>query len=506
MTPAPEQPRGEAIVEATGIRKHYSGVQALNGVDLTIHAGEAIGLLGANGAGKSTLIKVISGMVAPDDGTVRVDGKVLPGGAVRAAQQAGISIVPQELNLVPEASVAENMLLWHLPTRSGLVSRRRMANRAREVLEGLEVSLDVTAPVGHLTAVEQRLVMVAAAVSQDARVLILDEPTAALPPEEARHVLDVAARVRDLGKAVVFVSHRLNEVCELVDRAVIMREGEVVGELTGERLTIERIVEGLGGSNLGATGFRISDDDEVHDDSGPPRMIGRKLSGVRVQEVDVSFRSGEILGIAGLVGAGRSELLRLMAGVQPHTGGEIEFDGRPVEKIPRRRRRIGYIGEDRSKNLFREFDVTGNVSLPSLGRFARGGVIRRRREVSAVGDIVGSVGIKGRADSNVWGLSGGNRQKVLLGRWLMSGAEVLLLDEPTAGLDPLARAEVHDLLHGVAANGGSVVVAISDPAELLSLCDRVVVIREGRLVHVERRPFDEGRILSASYAHHPQEI
>lgn len=504
MNPVSGNAPGAVIVEAVGIEKHYAGVQALRGVDLTIRAGEAIGLLGANGAGKSTLIKVISGLADADRGTVSVAGNVLPKGTIRAAQNAGISIVPQELNLVAEASVAENMLLWHLPTRLGLVSRRQMASRSRAVLAGLGVELDTTAPVGDLTVVEQRLVMVAAAVSQEARVLILDEPTAALPPEEARHVLDVARRVRELGKAVVFVSHRLNEVCDLVDRAVVMREGEIVGELSGEGLTIEKMVEGLGGSNLGASGFRPTGD-PVPEHAGTARLVARKLSGNRIQNVDIAFRRGEILGIAGLVGAGRSELLRLIAGVQPSTGGEVEFDGEPVEKLANRRRKIGYVGEDRSQNLFRDFDITGNVSLPSLGRFSRGSVIQRRKEVQAVSGIVDSVGIKGRPESSVWGLSGGNRQKVLLGRWLMSGAEVLLLDEPTAGLDPVARAEVHDLLRGVAAEGGSVVLAISDPAELLSVCDRVIVLREGRLVHVERRPFDEGIILAASYAHHPQE-
>ena len=485
------------VVEVEGVHKRYAGVHALRGVDFRLWPGEIVGLLGANGAGKSTLMKVVAGIVLADEGSVTIGGEELSAhGSIKAAQLAGISVVPQELNLVLDASVAENILLWRLPTRRGLVSRRMLGARAREMLAGLGIELDVEARADALTAVEQRLVMVAAAVSQDARVLILDEPTAALPPDEAQHVLDVAQRVRALGKTVVFVSHRLNEVSALVDRAVVMREGQVVGELRGHDLEVAEMVERLGGTRLDAArGPRAVDVADVR-----TRLVARGVSGSRVRDVDLEVRAGEILGVAGLVGAGRSELLRLLGGVQPITGGELELDGEPLAHVSAPRTKLGYVGEDRSKNLFRDFDITGNVSLPCLPRFTRGWVVRRRDEVDAVRGIVADIKIKGEPRSNVWTLSGGNRQKVLLGRWLLSGAKVLLLDEPTAGLDPVARGEVHGLLRALVRADGAVVVAIADPGELLTLCDRVVVLREGRVTHVESRPFDEGVILAASYA------
>ena len=489
------------VVQVEGIHKRYSGVHALRGVDFHLLPGEIVGLLGANGAGKSTLMKVVSGIVTPDEGRVLIGGAELAHhGSIKAAQSAGISVVPQELNLVLDASVAENILLWRLPTRRWLLSRRQLFAQARSVLAGLDIELPLQRLAGSLTAVQQRLVMVAAAVSQDALVLILDEPTAALPPDEAQHVLDVAKRVRSLGKTVVFVSHRLNEVRAVVDRAVVMREGLVVGELRGTELEVASMVERLGGSRAGASALTRRELAPVS--AGESRLVARGMSGNRVRDIDLEVRSGEILGVAGLIGSGRSELLRLLAGVQHLSDGELLLDGAPLHAVSAPRTKVGYVGEDRSRNLFRDFDVTSNVSMPSLGRFARAGLVSRREEVQAVKGTVSEVRIKGQPGSNVWTLSGGNRQKVLLGRWLLSGAKVLLLDEPTAGLDPIARAEVHDLLRELVRKGGAVVVAIAEPSELLALCDRVVVLREGRLTHVERRPFDESLILAASYADH----
>jgi ABC-type sugar transport system ATPase subunit len=483
------------VVEVAGLRKEYGSVQALRGVDLALYPGEIVGLLGANGAGKSTLIKAIAGLEHADEGTVSVDGEELSRHkGVKAARTAGISVVPQELNLVMTASVAENVLLWGLPTRGGLVNTRAMRRRAREVLAELGVELDVEREASSLTAVEQRLVMVAAAVSQHARVLILDEPTAALPPHEAKHVLDVARQVRTLGKTVLFVSHRLGEVSGLVDRAVVMREGRVIAELREGELEVSKMVDRLGGVRP-ATPAAAPTDTTV----GSARLAARGLSGRRVSGVDVEVRAGEIVGIAGLVGAGRSELIRLLAGVQDTTGGDVLLDGEPLRSVSGLRHKVGYIGEDRNTSLFRDFDITGNMTLPSLKRFSRARMVRRRPEIAATREVVERIQIKGNPTTNVLGLSGGNRQKVLLGRWLMSGADVLLLDEPTAGLDPSARAEVHRLLRALVDDDGAVVVAIAEPAELLALCDRVVVMREGRISHVASRPFDEREILAASY-------
>lgn len=490
------------VVSCVGIRKRYGAVNALCGVDLELWPSEIVSLVGANGAGKSTLIKVIAGVVAADDGVVLVDGEPLPQHNVRAALAAGIAVVHQELNLVQSATVGENILLSNLPRRAGFVRRREVTTRAREVLADLEVDLDPSRPVAECTAVEQRLVMVAAALSQDVRVLILDEPTASLPPEDARHVLEAAKRLRSLGKTVVFVSHRLHEVRKLSDRAVIMRDGAVVDELRGDAIEVHKMVQMLGGrtsAEHAAPHAPASSDAEVV-------VAVRGLGGNRIQGLDLDVRAGEILGIAGLVGSGRSELLRLLGGVQPHSSGELEFEGERIRRMSDRQRRLGYVGEDRGRNLFGEFDVAGNLSLPSLHRLSRARMVRRRHELRSASEIVEQIRLKGHVRSAIWSLSGGNKQKVLLGRWLMSGARVLLLDEPTAGIDVASRGEVYELLREVADTGGAVVVAIADPSELLAACDRVVVLCEGLLTLEARRPFDEAAIMSASYSRHDEPV
>jgi ABC-type sugar transport system ATPase subunit len=487
-----------SLLETRGLTKSYEEVRALKGVDFTLSPGEVVGLVGANGAGKSTLLKILTGTVRPDAGDVLVDGEPIESD-VRAAQAAGIAAVHQELSLVPTASIAENILLWHLPRKAGFVSRRSMHERAAAVLERLGVDLPLDMPAAACTAVQQRLVMVASAMSQDARILILDEPTASLPPEEADHVLQVARGLRDLGKTVVFVSHRLDEVRELVDRAVIMRDGEVVRELGPGELKVDAMMELIGAKKVAELDVRLKQNDRA---AGEVVLSARGLSGTRISELDLDVRAGEILGIAGLIGAGRSELLRLLAGVQKPSAGEIQVHGRPWRSGSAISGKIGYVGERRGDHLFVDFDVTGNVSLPSLRDFKhRSRLLHRKREVDSVGQVLQRIQVKGRPQDDVSGLSGGNKQKILLARWLLVGSKILLLDEPTSGIDVGARAEMHALLRGIAESGGAVVVAIAEPKELLSLCNRVVVLREGHLTHDTDAPFDEGEIIAASYAH-----
>jgi ABC-type sugar transport system ATPase subunit len=489
VEPAGVPERGEPHLSARGLSKSYGQVRALIDADLDLWPGEVLALAGANGAGKSTLIKIISGLVTADSGTIEVDGEPLAAG-IGPARAAGVAVVHQELNLVPTASVAENILLWHLPRRAGLMRGSELRRRAGEVLDELGVKIDLEMPAAECTSVQQRLVMVASAMSQNAGILILDEPTAALPPDEARHVLDIARRLRSLGKVVIFVSHRLEEVCELADRAIVMRDGRIVTELRGGEMRVDALIELIGGK-------RIAELDAVAAARAQPTdhevlVDVRGLAGPRVRPLDLQVRAGEILGVAGLVGAGRSELLRLLAHVQVPEAGEWATNGHDV----------GYIGESRSHSVFKDFDVAGNLSLPSLSRFRRAGVLlRRRAELRGAREILEQLKVKGKAASPIWSLSGGNQQKVLLGRWLMSGARTLVLDEPTIGIDVGARAEVHTLLRAAAADGRGVVVAIADPKELLGICDRVVVLAEGRLALECEAPFDEGQVVSACYAH-----
>ena len=484
-----ERREGTPHLSARGVSKRYGHVRALVDADFELWREEVVALAGANGAGKSTLVKILSGLVTPDSGTVEVDGEPL-GHGIAAARAAGIAVVHQELNLVPTASVAENILLWNLPRRAGFWRRGEIRERARAVLEEIGAEVDPDAIAGECTSVEQRLVMVASAMSQEASVLILDEPTAALPPDESRHVLDIARRLRSLGKVVVFVSHRLEEVCEIADRTVVMRDGRVVEELAGEQIQVPRLIELIGGR-------RVAEADAAAQAAAgepPTREVlvsVRGLEGPKVRPLDLDVRAGEILGVAGLIGSGRSELLRLLAGVQEAHGGKFE----------KQAERVGYIGESRAHSVFHDFDVSGNLSLPSLGRFRQAGFVRRRDELKGTREVMEQLNVKGRPSSPIWALSGGNQQKVLVGRWLMSGAQVLILDEPTVGIDVGARAEVHGLLRDAASEGRGVVVAIADPKELLDLCDRVIVLAEGQKTLEVHSPFAEEDVVSASYAH-----
>ncbi|MGB9182712.1 MAG: sugar ABC transporter ATP-binding protein [Solirubrobacteraceae bacterium] len=484
------------VLSTVGVFKSYDEVQALRGVDFSLYPGEVVGLVGANGAGKSTLIRILTGLVAPDAGEVMAEGTPMRP-TIQAARAAGVTAVHQELNLVPAATVAENVLLWNLPRRAGMVSRREMRRRAGEVVAQLGVELPLDMPAAELTAVQQRLVMVAAALSQNAKVLILDEPTASLPADEAQHVLKVARELRRLGKSVVFVSHRLDEVVAVVDRAVVMRDGRVVRELAPGEVDIETMMELIGAKRVAALDRRLR-----HPISNRTEVIlsARGVYGSRVRELELDVRGGEILGVAGLVGAGRSELLRLLAGVQRHRAGELLLRGKSWSRDAARGE-VGYVGERRGDHLFADFDVSSNVSLPSLGRFKHWRcLLDAKQEHNSVADVLGRTGVKGGPRDTMGSLSGGNKQKVLLARWLLVESKVLILDEPTAGVDVGARAELHALLREIADAGGAVVVAISDPKELLALCNRVIVLREGRLTLDTVAPFHEGEILAASYA------
>jgi ribose transport system ATP-binding protein len=420
---------------------------------------------------------------------VEVDGEPLSPG-IAAARAAGIAVVHQELNVVPTASVAENILLWRLPRKGGMLSRRAMKERAGKVLADLGVDLPLDLPAAECTSAQQRLVMIAAALSQEAGVLILDEPTAALPPDESRHVLEIAERLRGLGKVVVFVSHRLEEVRQIADRAVVMRDGTVVEELVGDAIDVDTLVELIGGRRVAE-----ADAAAAHGEPTDRTVLVevRRLAGPKVKPLDLQVRAGEILGVAGLVGSGRSELLRLLAGVQVPQSGEWMVGGEDP---------VGYIGEARSHSVFYDFDVAANLSLPSLGRFRTGGLfVHRRSELKEAHKVMADLNVKGRSNDPIWALSGGNQQKVLLGRWLMSGVKTLILDEPTVGIDVGARAEVHALLRAAAADGRGVVVAIADPKELLGLCDRIIVLTEGQVTMEAEGTFEETHVVSAFYAH-----
>ncbi|MGA6165088.1 sugar ABC transporter ATP-binding protein [Amycolatopsis magusensis] len=499
------------LVAMTGISKSYGGVRALRDAGFTVHAGEVHALLGENGAGKSTLMRVLAGEVGGYQGEIRIDGEPVRFGGPADAQRAGISMISQELDLVPALSVAENIFLGREPrTRLGALDRRRMLTAARELLARTGVDLEPKRPVEHLRTGEQQLVTIAKALSLDARVLLMDEPTSALPPAEAEQLFRVIAELRAGGTGIVYISHRMAEIGRLADRATVLRNGRVVAEFDAREMTAEQASEAMVGrrvDQLYGTGPGNADGRallEVEDLAVRPR---RPVPGRR-EPAGVSLRvaEGEIVGLAGLLGSGRTELLETLYGVGApgRWTGRVRLHGREIHpKGPRDalRHGIAFVPEDRrTSGLALEHSVLANTVLSVVGRIARFGMIRAARERQAAMSTAERLGItlSGLA-APAGSLSGGNQQKVVLGRNLLTEPALLLLDDPTRGVDVGAKAEIYRLLAGIAAQGVGVLLASSELAELTGVCDRVVVLREGRSVReLHTAEAGEAELLAAS--------
>jgi ribose transport system ATP-binding protein len=483
------------------IDKSFDGVHAVKRVSWDVRAGEVHGLVGENGAGKSTLIKIASGVLLPDAGVVEVGGKATIG-SVRAAQQAGLAAVHQEIPLVPQLNAAENILLGaRYPTRAGVVvDWRRVRRQAEEALGRLGASIPVDQPVGTLSPAMQTMVVLARALSQDARVLILDEPTGSLTDRESGHLFEVIRRLRGDGVAVVYVSHRLEEVLELCDRITVMSDGNLIATEDAAVLSIDRLIELM----VGRAADQIFPD--RHAMPGEVVLAAEKLTGRRLSGVDLQVRAGEVLGVAGLGGSGRSELLRLLSGVQRPYAGRLVLRGRARRwRSPKAALRAGVAlvpEERRSLGLVLTQSVGENLVSAVLGRLALLGAVRRPGRERARGEELVE-GLRIRVASlgqDVTELSGGNQQKVVLGKFLACDPTVLLLDEPTRGIDVGTKAEIYRLVRELAGQGRAVVFVSSELPEVLGLADRIVVLHEGRLVaELSADDADEERVLGFCY-------
>ncbi|MFC4502712.1 MULTISPECIES: sugar ABC transporter ATP-binding protein [Streptomyces] len=494
---APEPP----LLSMSAITKSFPGVRALDGVDLDVQAGEVHCLLGQNGAGKSTLIKILAGAHQPDGGTIRWRGERVALPSPIAAMRLGIATIYQELDLMEHQSVAENVHLGHEPTAAGFVVRRKAAQASTAaLLKRLgHPEIDPSRPVGELPAAQRQIVSMARALSHDVRLIVMDEPSAALDPDEVDNLFRIVGGLTADGVAVVYISHRLEEIRRIGDRVTVLKDGRGVAAGLPARTTPAREVIAL---MTGRDVEYVFPGRPAEAPAGESVLQVRGLArDVEFAPLDLDLRPGEIVGLAGLVGSGRSEILETIYGARKPSAGQVTVDGRKLRTGSVRaavRAGLGLAPEERkAQALLMLESVTRNVSVSSLSRFSRAGWIDRNAERAAARDSIRELSL--RPDDPavpVRTLSGGNQQKAVLARWLLRGCRVLLLDEPTRGVDVGARAELYAVIRRLADEGLAVLLVSSEVPEVLGLADRVLVLREGRVVHTAPAgELDEHRVL-----------
>ncbi|MEU3681555.1 sugar ABC transporter ATP-binding protein [Streptomyces sp. NPDC030592] len=494
---APEPP----LLSMSGITKSFPGVRALDGVDLDVQAGEVHCLLGQNGAGKSTLIKVLAGAHQPDTGTIRWRGEDVTLRSPIAAMRLGIATIYQELDLVEHLSVAENVHLGHEPTAAGFVVRGRAAKASTAaLLKRLgHPEVDPGRLVGDLSAAQQQIVSMARALSHDVRLIVMDEPSAALDPDEVDNLFRIVADLTADGVAVVYISHRLEEIRRIGDRVTVLKDGRAVaGGLPAESTPTREVVALMTGRNVEYVFPERPTEPPVAEPVLKVEGLSREGE---FAPLDLEVRPGEIVGLAGLVGSGRSEILETVYGARKATTGRVLVGGQPLRPGSVRaavRAGLGLAPEERkAQALLMLESVTRNVSVSAMSRFSRGGWIDRGAELGAAREATRELSLRPDNPSvPVRTLSGGNQQKAVLARWLLRGCRVLLLDEPTRGVDVGARAELYAVIRRLADEGLAVLLVSSEVPEVLGLADRVLVLREGRVVHeAPARELDEPRVL-----------
>jgi ribose transport system ATP-binding protein len=474
-----------SLLQLSGISKRYYGVQALNAIDLTVERGEIHALLGENGAGKSTLMKILAGVEHPDTGTIHFDGQARRFATYHDAIAVGIGIVFQEFSLIPDLDAVDNIFLGHEQVgRFGLLRKRSMRERAQALCARLGVDIDMACPVKHLSVAQQQFVEIAKALALDARLLILDEPTATLTPGEATLLFDVMQELKRQGVAMIFISHHLEEIFQVCDRITVLRDGANAGGMATAQSDIDQLVQMMVGRKL-ACGFPAK-----------PATLAAEVV-LEVKQVQLSRKGpcnrfklhrGEILGFAGLVGSGRTELALAVIGASPSVRRELWLHGAPVnlhDPAVALAHGIGLLPESRkSEGLVLDFSIRENISLNNLGKYEGAGkLIDRHRERDSVAGLMKALAIKAPGpESKVINLSGGNQQKVVIARWINHQCKILIFDEPTRGIDVGAKAEIYALMRRLTEQGYSIILISSELPEIIGMSDRVAVFNKGAIV------------------------
>ncbi len=495
------------VLEMRDVRKRFGSTQALDGVSMALYPGEIHALLGENGAGKSTLIKIMTGVTQPDTGEMLIDGQAVQVTSSQDGQRLGVAAIYQEPMIFPDLSVAENIFIGHRK-RGRIVNRRRMRVEAETVLARLGVQLDVAAPARGLTLAEQQTVEIAKAISLDVRVLIMDEPTASLSAHEVRQLFRIVGTLRAAGVAVLFISHRMEEVFEISDRVTILRDGRWISTTPRGQLTPAAAIRGMVGREVVEL---------FHRTRRPPGEVRLAVSELHREGVfrGITFevRAGEVLGFAGLVGARRTDVGLALFGVAPADGGTVTLDGESISvRSPQQATKLGiaYTTEDRRQlGLVFPMSIAANISLPSLPRYLNGmGLVRRADERVAAERFRERLRIRAPGvDTAAAALSGGNQQKVVLSKWLETRPRVLILDEPTRGIDVGAKVEVHQLIDELAAEGMAIILISSDLPEVLAMSDRILVMREGRqMTIIDHADATQESVLAAAMGQSAAEV
>jgi ribose transport system ATP-binding protein len=463
-----------------GITKRFPGVTALDEVDFELEKGEVHVLLGENGAGKSTLIKMLSGAYQPDEGEILLDGEPVSISSATVAQELGISTIYQEFNLVPQLTTAENIFLGRQPRRFGFVDRRKMGEDARKLLERMKVRVAPAALVSTLGVAQRQMVEIAKALSLNARILVMDEPTASLSGQEVERLFEIIRGLKEEEVSMIFISHHLEEVAEIGDRVTVLRDGKVVDRVPAGTARSEFVRMMVGRSVEDQFPRRRSEVGEI-------LLEAKNLSREGVlEDVSLQVRAGEVVGIAGIVGAGRTELARAIFGVDPVDSGEVWVEGRrmkPGNPREAKHRGIGFVTEDRQgQGIVPPLSVAENLGLASLGRNTSVGLVNRREQRRQAGKMIEDLNIRTPGpEQEIRYLSGGNQQKVVIGKWLLADSKVLIMDEPTRGIDVGAKVEIYELMNELTENGAGIVMISSDLLEVLGMSDRILVMSGGRI-------------------------